>query len=138
MRRPTSAIVTTVCLLAAWIATPLLSVAHVVLVEHRFCAEHERLEEGADGHASGTEEGYSDVGESSRVSPGHAEESRVEHEGCAFGENFTLEDHFVLPLALVAEPAFASEASQVLRTGTVAASVPLLLVAPKSSPPLIA
>lgn len=138
MSRPASAIIATVCLLAVWIATPILSAAHVMLVQHSFCAEHERLEEGADVHASGIDSGASDTSELATVSPGHPVDSEPGHEGCAFGEDFPLEDYFLLPTTLDAEPAMASEASQLLRALAADQRVPLLLVAPKNSPPQFA
>jgi len=115
-----------------------MAAAHVALVEHSFCAEHERLEEGAEVHLPGTDEAHSHASETAAVSPGHPEDLQAEHEGCAFGESFTLEDCFVLPVDLAAEPALAIESPQVLRSGTLAESLPILRVAPKSSPPSVA
>lgn len=128
------------CLLVVWIATPLLALAHVALEEHRYCAEHEQLEEGADGHAQGAERGAPDANDtpSSTLTPGDPGDSQVEHEGCAFGESFPLEDHFVLPSDLASEPALASEAPPVPGVRALAAKLPLFLFAPKNSPPPVA
>ena len=45
-----SALLAAILLLVVWIATPLLAVGHVAVEEHRYCVEHQRLEEGANTH----------------------------------------------------------------------------------------
>lgn len=50
MRRRTTELLASIILLVVWIATPLFAVVHVAVEEHRFCAEHQRLEEGASAH----------------------------------------------------------------------------------------
>lgn len=125
--------VTNYCLLAIWILTPLLSVAHVALEQHSYCIEHERLEEGQDGHSQVVE---SDEGGllNSRPPAGHDEAG---HEACAFGEDFTRASSCIVSYVLVANEALAFAGAPALSTSVVE-STRLLLVAPKNSPPLIA
>jgi hypothetical protein len=138
MRRSVSALLTSICLLAVWLSTPILAVAHMVVAEHRFCAEHERLEEGTEGHAPGVDQAGTERDDSSAVCADQTEESESGHESCAFGDSFTLEDAFIQTVDLAVEPAFASEASLALHSKTVHSSLLLLRVAPKNSPPHIA
>ena len=138
MRGSLSALFTSICLLAVWLSMPILAVAHVVVTEHRFCAEHERMEEGTGVHAPGVEEAGTEHDDTARVCGDQTEESELDHEACAFGDSFTLEDAFIQPSDLTVEPALASEAPPAPHSQTVHCSLPLLLVAPKSSPPHIA
>lgn len=135
MRRSLSVLFTSICLLAVWLSTPILAVAHVVVAEHRFCAEHERLEEGTEGHAPGVDEAETERDDSSTVCADQTEESESEHEACTFVDTFTLEDDFIQPEDFAVEQALASEASPALHCKTVHSSLSLLRVAPKNSPP---
>jgi hypothetical protein len=138
MRRSFSALFTSLCLLAVWLSTPILAVAHVVVSEHRFCAEHERMEEGTEVHAPGVDEAGLERDDGTAVLADQTEESESGHEACTFVDNFTLEDAFIQPVDFAVEQALASEASPALHCKTVHSSLPLLRVAPKNSPPHIA
>ncbi len=135
MRRETQGLATTtLCLLVVWIATPLLSVAHAALEEHRYCVDHERLEEASESHsrapgAKGSAQ--------ANVSHAHSDELPTEHVDCAFDEDFTraAPDRFLpYPLATTS-PCFLLPAP--LRAVLPAESIPLLSIAPKSSPPIV-
>jgi hypothetical protein len=121
------------CLLAVWIAAPLLSVAHVALDEHTYCAEHERLEEGANAHSEPPSEQDSTASVFSSREPG---ESPDEHEACAFGEDFTRET-WTLSHDFVVTPMLAVERAPALVAFDLVKTTPLLLVAPKNSPPIL-
>ena len=133
MRRSSLQILASLCVLVVWIMTPLLSVVHVVVEEHRYCAEHERLEED-EGHAQGVER----VSETStsRVAPNTPAEPSGEHADCAFGDDFSRDDYILSHhLTLHVGLGFAPSAALWVAAPSLA---DLLLVAPKTSPPLVA
>jgi hypothetical protein len=121
-----------ILLLAIWIASPLMSVAHAAMVAHTYCAEHERVEEGDNIHAT---KHHDESHALSAVSPVQEDNA---HKDCAFSEDFTLEEYFVLASSLIVEVAPTIEVAPVLHSKTDAKGLPLLLIAPKSSPPLFA
>lgn len=120
-------------LAAIWILTPLLSVVHIALEAHTYCAEHGVLEEGRTNHTNELGETDSDL------SPAfHATQERPEnesHSGCAFND---LATHDITPhvievkvtlvptSVLVSEITYKKSASPIAR---------LFRTAPKTSPP---
>ncbi len=133
MRRGTPLIAATLLILGVWIASPLLSVVHAVFEEHRYCAEHERLEEASETHVPGD----SKTGATGAIASSNSGELPTEHEDCAFDEDFTR----TIPdstLVLLATPAPAILPPAQIRTIAFVHGISLLHVAPKSSPPTIA
>lgn len=134
MNRRLRHIVFSALLCAVWIATPLLSAAHVALEAHTYCAEHGVLEEGRTHHASMPASEDADVGPAFHASkqelPGNDS-----HTVCAFGEIAT---HDVTPhafeVAVAAAPtALSVEIASFERSATASSCV--LRSAPKTSPP---
>jgi hypothetical protein len=119
---------------AVWILTPMLSVVHVALEPHVYCAEHGILEEGGTHLATGDAATEAD----SRAS--RSGEERVpkggSHTACAFGELAT-RDIVGFEVSVAIEKAFPGRPSGTPLDQRVKHSpVGLLLVAPKTSPPL--
>jgi hypothetical protein len=124
--------------LAVWILAPVLAVIHVALEDHIYCAEHQRLEEGSDAHSAVGDSAMTQAdakGSQTQSFQPRSEESAASHEGCAFGEDFTREG-LRLEHRISAEPALMASDSEAIRlTGNASSGIPLLLSAPKNSPP---
>ena len=121
-----------------WVGAPILSLVHVAHESHNYCAEHQRLEEASHGS---TVADHVDS-ESSEIpafaARNDANHSSPEHEECSFGESFTRDTassdatEFAFSAA-----AFAALVADPPKTFA-GSSIPLLLTAPKSSPPKLA
>ena len=134
MHRNFAQLVASLCLLAVWIATPLLSVAHLALEEHSYCAEHERLEEGAHGKAQNESSTSAIAGV--HVAPDLPGEGDEDHEDCAFGDDFTRECLHCLPSQSAHAAPTALVVDPFLLASIAPATSDLLLLAPKNSPPI--
>lgn len=126
-------------LLVVWIATPLFAVVHVVVEEHRYCAEHQRLEEGGEAH----DDEASSVAASQDSEDSKSERSLREstlpqrsHELCASVDCLSLE---TLRTGVKGQNVVAMTteyATPLLPTAQHTYRLAQLLVAPKCSPPL--
>ncbi len=139
MRQSIQQRVAATTMLVLWILVPLLSLAHIALEEHTYCAEHQRLEEAGNSHggrstisaALGAE---TEVGPKADSSP--ASQRRTgSHERCALADDFTRD-------AQSPAHAFPSQAPQLafsdaisINRAEVASNIALLHAAPKNSPP---
>ena len=132
MRRDKRHILSAALIVAVWLATPILSVFHIAFEEHSYCAEHESLEEGPSAHAS---DARPNVGGHDAAFAGSKDTPEPNHEECAFGESFTRDT------ISVDQPCFAEIAHTVSAppappiASDAGPAIPLLLAAPKSSPP---
>ncbi len=122
-----------ILLLVVWLATPLLSVVHITMEEHTYCAAHDRLEEGGT-HSSDPAELESTQSEAPVASAGQ-NGSESEHEQCALGDCFTLEK-LSPSTKLLSSPTEAADVN-IQRFTNISAGerIPLLTIAPKCSPP---
>ncbi len=139
MQRGTRHIFLATLLAAVWIATPVLSAIHVALEAHTYCAEHGTLEEGTphqlDSDTASNTEDSTDAG----VHTNKEEDSdSSSHTVCAFGDPAT-RDIKAFDVAVLVGPAPATGACTLaVYENTVPANLRLLLLAPKTSPPLAA
>jgi len=116
-------------------ATPVLSALHVAFEEHSYCAEH-GLEEGSESAVAA--HAVSDIKLPAGVRAGENHEPAPGHELCAFGE-IASRDAISAELTLAVEAAPLADMRAGLPVESIAGHpIPLLLVAPKSSPPLAA
>ncbi len=123
-----------ILLLVVWLATPLLSVVHITMEEHTYCAAHDRLEEGSSVHSSDSGELEPTQSEAPVASTGQ-NGSESEHEQCALGDCFTLEK--LSPSNKLLSSATEAADVNVQRFTNISAGerIPLLAIAPKCSPP---
>ena len=117
------------CLLAMfWCAAPLLATLHANAEVHRYCAEHAQVEESGEVPTQTPAD---------ETPAAHADSDRMPgHEGCAFARicrfgqvlaTIVMDPGGILQVASFAAPARLEPAP----------SVPLLSVAPKTSPPVV-
>jgi hypothetical protein len=121
----------------------LAGVVHLALVPHTVCAEHGELvhaEQGASVHAGGadaTSANAAHVATTAAYRAGHAAESADHHEHC-FVSALRRQSSAVAPAQ--ASPQLAPLAgcqATTLLTAATAPAIPLLALAPKSSPPAL-
>ncbi len=134
MRFRTIQLLATLSLLIAWVATPLLSVAHLALEEHRYCAEHERLEESnshtLESTAANDSEQQSVVRRSSLPS-----DERPSHEACAFSPELIPVGNTLAGFIAIAIPDAGFEISSICPSLRFVHCKRLFDEAPKTSPP---
>ena len=113
-----------------WAAAPALAVLHAQAEIHRFCGEHGSLEEtGGPGPARG----LGPASEEQRA--GDASDDAGAHEGCAFARHCRFTERLTaFVLAAGAELQWTPLPSPEI--GTWLPAVPLIRLAPKTSPPV--
>jgi hypothetical protein len=142
MRMPAKNLFAAATLLVLWIVVPLLSLAHIAIEEHAYCAEHQRLEEAPGAHGRSDSANVLENAEGT-AQPSVARTSEIpsngqgdKHEGCAFGDDFTREASYVAQSSYgLAPPASAFDIPQNILAAPARAAIRLILLAPKSSPP---
>ena len=135
MRANFSYIAATILLLVVWCATPLLAVAHIAIVEHTYCATHDRLEEGGGAHNSARAELAQSEAQASSAGD---DSSESEHKLCALGDCFTLEklspNTNVFSSVTTLAAGINTQRFVDINTDE---RIPLLAIAPKCSPPAL-
>tara|TARA_R110002096_G_scaffold77896_11_gene183507 strand:- start:33639 stop:34073 length:435 start_codon:yes stop_codon:yes gene_type:complete len=141
MRMPAKNLFAAATLLVLWIVVPLLSLAHVALEEHTYCAEHQRLEEAQDAHGKSLAARALDAAEDhaeppvARSGDGSTGASDGGHESCAFGDDFTRDAQCVPHTSVGIVPAIAFLVLPKTRLAPAKAAIRLIHLAPKNSPP---
>lgn len=121
-------------LVALWIVMPMLAAVHLAVEEHAYCVEHGALEDVAD--TDGPHVDFEDD-DSARARPG-GQEPASPHEACAF-EDCAIRDVEIVELVQMAAIVPVVHGPMVLLASShVGNPVPLLLTAPKISPPFAA
>lgn len=144
MRMPAKNLFAAATLLVLWIVVPLLSLAHVALEEHTYCAEHQRLEEAQDAHNQGQASNALDAAEEHPKAPAVRSTDRSSgdedggHEGCAFGDDFTRDAQCVAHSSADIAPAIAFIVLPKTHLAPAIAAIRLIHLAPKNSPPQLA
>lgn len=115
-------------LAVVWSAAPGLAALHAQAEQHRYCVQHQALEEAssaapvAEGRAAGP------LAEGVPPAPPGA------HEACAFGHLWRF-DRSLAPVVLAIGPALAAPAVSIPTGALTAPVVALYRLAPKTSPP---
>jgi hypothetical protein len=112
---------------------PLLTAAHELANRHRFCLEHQTIEEDAEGG----EGSVAHPGEETPKVDGAASESLAGHVGCPLAQ--ALAQRATVGQTPVASTlSRASESDPAAPVPSVRRPLAVLTVAPKTSPPLVA
>lgn len=120
-------------LVGIWLANPVLSAVHHLLEVHTYCAEHGTLEEVADSRAGEPTDDESGCSPAVRERDGGP--PTFGHDACALQE-FAPRDIFTPEVDCASARAAIAEATTTAPVmWTAGLPIPLLLVAPKSSPP---
>ena len=124
-------------LLAVWIVVPILSAVHAAAESHRYCAQHQAVEE-AHGHATQAadlpaEEASDDTKTRRGEPPSHSED----HAACAFGHVAVEDSTSANGFDDAAKVPPTSEPGEFLASQIAVASFRLHRLAPKTSPPVL-
>ncbi|MCP4448607.1 MAG: hypothetical protein GY811_25205 [Myxococcales bacterium] len=131
--------VAAISILVLWVVLPLVTLGHVVVEDHTYCADHQRLEETGDaqdsaGHAALVLDADEAATANSGSSPA---DGTGGHERCALGDDVARDAQcpgYLLP-TLVPQLAFAALGPS--NVGGVHLSISILRAAPKNSPPTL-
>lgn len=146
MYRRLSHTVGAMLLLLVWISIPLLSSIHVALEEHRYCAEHERMEEGTKAHNGSADNGSladsawtsSEPPVSDNAVSGRQPSEESEHANCVFVDSFTIDSIRFDDAPAIDKSSATALVSWAAKPSDAVRVIALLYIAPKCSPPVAA